>query len=263
MRTAAHLVLTERDRRILEYLSRFRLLSRDHLMALEFRSLTRANTRLAALVKTGLLARKQLPVIPGHGGAQALYHLGPASHSTLNIEPSLIRAQTRQISRWDGRQTNHVIAANQVLVDFISAAHQNPDIHTLAFRSEPELRQVFVGRPLVPDGWFAWAANGKRFNCFLEIDLGHEGQLQWRKKVLDYLAYAESGSHAEIFSYRSFRVAVLAAAAKRLENLRRTSEHADHLFVFGQLRGIAPETIFGRAWLPGRGSDPVALAEVT
>src|SRR5207244_3591664 len=69
--------LTERDRRIADLVYRYRLLSRDQLMKLApFGSLTRANTRLAALVQAGLLSRKVVPVYPGKGGAQALYFLG-------------------------------------------------------------------------------------------------------------------------------------------------------------------------------------------
>src|SRR5437762_2966220 len=53
------LVLTERDRRLLDQVGRFRLVSRDQAMALApFGSLTRANTRLARLVQARLLARK-------------------------------------------------------------------------------------------------------------------------------------------------------------------------------------------------------------
>jgi hypothetical protein len=106
-----------------------------------------------------------------------------------------------------------VITANQVLVDFLSAANRLPETQMLSFRTEPELRRTFLGQPLVPDGWFAWTNQGKRFNCFIEVDLAHEGLTQWRKKVLDYLTYAESGLHQEIFSFRSFRVLVVAQGA--------------------------------------------------
>lgn len=228
-----------------------------------FNSLTRANTRLAKLVKAKLLARKQTPVVPGHGGAQALYHLTPGSAAALNADPATIISQSRQASRWDLRQIEHVITANQVLVDFLSAVDPLlPETQMLSFRTEPELRRAFLGQPLVPDGWFAWVEKGRRFNCFVEVDLAHEGLIQWRKKTLDYLTYAESGLHQEIFSFRSFRVLVLAEGGRRLENLRRTSEHADRLFLFAQLQEITPQTILGAAWLPVRGSDRTSLTGV-
>src|SRR5579862_4890652 len=99
------IMLTERDKGLLEFVRRFRLLNRDQIMALtHFNSLTRANTRLAKLVKAGLLARKQTSVIPGHGGAQALYHLTPGSVAVLDADPGAVIAQSRQASRWDLRQ---------------------------------------------------------------------------------------------------------------------------------------------------------------
>jgi hypothetical protein len=259
-RATAPIVLTDRDKQLLEYMFRFRLLNRDQIMALaHFNSLTRANTRLAKLVKARLLSRKQTPVVPGHGGAQALYHLAPASVGVLNADPSAIIAQSRQASRWDLRQMDHVITANQVLVDFLSAVNRLPETQMLSFRTEPELRRAFLAQPLVPDGWFAWTDQGKRFNCFIEVDLAHEGLTQWRKKVLDYLTYAESGLHQEVFSFRSFRVLVIALGARRLDGLRRTSEHADRFFLFAQLGEINAQTILGAAWLPVLGSDRVSL----
>jgi len=143
--TIARAVLTGRDMQLLEHVRRFRLLSRDQIMALaHFNSLTRANTRLAKLVKAKLLARKLMPIVPGHGGAQALYHLASGSVAVLKADPRTVTAQSRQASRWDLRQVEHVIAANQALVDFLSAADRLPQAQTLSFRTEPELRQAFL-----------------------------------------------------------------------------------------------------------------------
>jgi hypothetical protein len=262
-RAAGRIILTDRDQQLIEHLYRFRLLNRDQIMALaRFNSLTRANTRLAKLVNAKLLARKQAPVAPGHGGAQALYHLAPGSAAVLKVDPGAVLAQSRQGARWDLRQMEHIITANQVIVDFLSAANRLPETQALAFRTEPELRRSFLGKPFVPDGWFAWVDQGKRFNCFIEVDLSHEGLTQWRKKVLDYLAYAESGLHQEIFSFKSFRVLILAGSERRLANLRKTSEHADRLFLFAQLGEITAQTILGAAWLPVRGSDHTSLTAV-
>lgn len=259
-RPTARAVITDRDQQLIEHLYRFRLLSRDQIMALaHFNSLTRANTRLAKLVKAKIIARKLTPVVPGHGGAQALYHLAPASTGVLKVDPGTVLAQSRQAARWDLRQVEHVVTANQIIVDFLSAADRVPETQTPAYRTEPELRRAFLGKPFVPDGWFAWAERGMRFNCFVEVDLGHEGLTQWRKKVLDYLAYAESGSHQGTFSFRSFRVLVLAASERRLENLRKVSEVADRLFLFGNLGQVNAQTIMGAVWLPARGSERTPL----
>lgn len=256
------LLVTDRDRSLLEYLYRFRLLPRDQAMALAgFHSVTRANTRLASLAKTKLISRKTLPVLPGHGSAQTLYFLGLASVNVINVDASTVAAQIRQVSCWDTRQVAHVIAANAVIVNFLSAARRNPAIHVESFRTEPELRRLLLGRPLVPDGWIAWMERGRRYNVFLEVDLGTEGLRQWRGKVGEYLSYAESSLHPELFGFRSFRVAVLAKTRRRMESLRAMSGPADRFFLFAELSAITAETVLHNAWLPVAGGPLIKLAE--
>ncbi len=254
--------LTERDQRLVALLYRFRLLSRDQIMALSgFGSLTRVNTRLAALVLARVLSRKMLPVYPGKGSAQALYFLGSASRSFLDADAAVVGCQIRQISRWDLRQVEHVVAANQVLVGAISGLGQTPEARLLAFRTEPELRQVFLDRNLVPDGWIAFEYTGKRFNCFLEIDLHHEGLSEWRRKVLHYVEYAESGLHEERFGFRSFRVLVVAKSTPRLMHLRHISEPAGRMFLFSEISAVNARTMFDVMWLPASGDSRMRLTE--
>src|SRR5207253_9649107 len=96
----------------------------------------------------------------------------------------------------------------------------------ISFRTEPELRQMFSDRTLVPDGWIEFEHTSRRFNCFVEVDLHHEGLYEWRTKVLRYLEYAESNLHEERFGFRSFLVLVLAKSNERLRHLRQIGEAA-------------------------------------
>jgi len=256
------LALTERDRRLIDLISRFRLVSRDQAMALApFGSLTRANTRLAALTRGRLLSRKTLPVYPGKGGAQALYFLGHEGAALLGGELTDFFGQIRQIRRWDSRQAMHVVAANQVLVDFIIALQQTTDAALLGFRTEPELRQVFRDKRLVPDGWIAWTERGRRFNCFVEVDLHSEGLAEWRKKVLAYLEYAESGSHGELFGFGAFRVLVVAKSKTRLQSIQRIAQQVGRLFLFAEIGNVDAQNILGQTWLPATGEQLIALSE--
>jgi protein involved in plasmid replication-relaxation len=256
------IALTERDRRLLSLVARFHLLSRDQLMALTpFGSLTRANTRLKALVHIGLLNRKSLPVYPGHGSAQSLYYLGKKAAGVVQLNDRSLASQRRQISRWELRQVEHVRAANQVLADFMTALDCSGHSKLEVFRSEPELRQAFFDRALVPDGWIAWISGGRRFNCFIEVDLHHEGLTEWRQKVLAYLDYAESGLHQERFGFAGFRTLVLAKSAARLSNLQQIAIYAGRLFLFADLHQINRTNVLSRVWLPAAGSYPLALAE--
>ena len=261
MTGSERIVLTERDRRLLEYVYRFRLLSRDQVMALaQFRSLTRANTRLGALVRAGVLKRKTLPVYPGHGDAQALYYLGRASRLFLTLDDSVISQLVRQVSRWDLSQVEHVRAANQALIALVSCLDGVNALAT-SFRTEPELRRRFLDHALVPDAWVEWTFQARRYNCFLEIDLHHEGLHVWREKVLAYLAYAESGLHQEHFGYQAFRVLVLAGSAKRLEGLRHAASAAGRLFLFAETGNLSPEAAISPIWQPTSDSKPIPLME--
>jgi hypothetical protein len=254
--------VTGRDKRLIELVYRFRLLRRDQLMALApFGSLTRANTRLAALVRARILSRKVLPIYPGKGSAQALYFLGRESGCVVSAAPELLGTQIRQVSRWDLRQVEHVVSANQVLIDALKAIECVPASTIAAFHTEPELRQLFSDRTLVPDGWFAWTELGKRFNCFLEIDLHHEGLREWREKVLRYLEYSESGLHAERLGFRSFRVLVLAKSEARLRHLRQIGGEAGRMFLFGEIGKVDAGNFFGPTWLRADGEIRVRLTE--
>ena len=254
----ARLLLTDRDRRVLTLAWRFRLLSRDQFMLLApFGSLTRANTRLAALVRARLLSRKLLPVYPGQGGVQTLYFPGNASSDLLHAEPEAQRRLTRRIHRWDLGQVEHVVAANQVLSVMLAALGPQ----ALSFRTEPELRQVFSDCRLVPDGWLAFETRGKAFNCFLEVDLHHEGLTEWRGKVLRYLEYAESRRHQELFGFRSVRVLVLARSTRRLDHVRRIAEQAGRLFLFAEMDAVDTRTVLNPVWLPATGSTRIRLTE--
>lgn len=212
------IVLTERDRQLIAYVACFRLVRRDQAMALApFWSLT----RLAALVAAHLLSRKLLPVYPGKGSAQALYYLGKEAGGLVNMEPSLLKRYCRQMARWDLRQADHVLTANQVVVDFLAGLARRVEDAAPDFRTEHELRETFHDRNLVPDGWLAWTANGKRFNVFVEVDLSTEGLGAWRRKVVSYQQYADHDAHREYFNLRSFRVLVVAPSRARLRNLRQ------------------------------------------
>jgi len=258
----SRLAVTERDRRLIKLVSRFRLLARDQVIILApFGSLTRANTRLAGCVRAKLLSRKLMPIYVGNGSAQALYFLGIGSGAVLDGETGSVNQQVRQVSRWDLGEVEHVIAANQVLVDFTAALQHESGAILLSFRTEPELRQVFVNRSFVPDGWVAWTSGGRRFNCFIEVDLHHEGLTVWRKKILEYLEYAESDLHKELFGSRYFRVLVLAKGSTRLEHLRQISVPAGQLFLFGQIGKISHANLFSRVWQRALGEQLVSLTQ--
>lgn len=256
------LVLTERDERLLDFVARFRLISRDQAMALApFASLTRANTRLAALAGAQLLSRKVLPVYPGKGSAQHLYFLGSASTAVLSLTPQTLTSLIRQVSRWETRQTSHVLAANQVLVDFIAGVGQNPDAQLLAFKTDVELREAFQGQAFVPDGWVAWVQVGKRFNGFVELDLSTETLKVWERKLDNYQAYSDSGMHRKLFGFLAYRVLVVAKSQQRIAHLQQITRNAGRMFVFAEASGLNAKNILDSVWLGATQEERIRLKE--
>jgi hypothetical protein len=253
--------LTERDRRVVEWVSRFRLLNRDQLMQLApFGSLTRANTRLAFLVRDRLLSRKLVPSYPGKGGAQALYFVGRQAEVVGISREALVR-QMRQVRRWDLSYSAHVLAANALLTAFVAALKAHQSNALLSLKTEPELREALVNQPLVPDGWVSWVEADRRFNVFLEVDLHSEGLTEWRAKVLNYLRYLDAGLHAEVFGYRSFRVLVVCASMARQKHLREVAQSAGRLFLFAQMSAVSAQSVLCDVWTPSASSRAIRLAE--
>ena len=113
----------------------------------------------------------------------------------------------------------------------------------------------------MPEAWVSWNDGGRRFNCFIEVDLHHEGLIEWRGKVLAYLDYAESGLHRERFGFTLFRVLVLARSRARIENLREVAGEAGRLFLFAGLDAIGRREVFSPIWRSVGGGDLVALSD--
>ena len=261
-RARCRLTLTERDLQVAQYVFRFGCLARDQVRTLcGFGSITRVNCKCADLVRAGILRRKQLPYYPGHGDAQTIYCPGRASAALLEADADAVTSLARQVARWHARQIEHVRAANQVLVDFVSALATRSGASLTRFCTELELRRMFVNRGLVPDGWISWQDGGKRFNACIEVDLHHERLTLWRDKICAYLRYLDSGEHASLFGFRSCRVLVLARTEARLRNIRALAGAAGRLFLFAELTVLNPTTVFAPIWQLADGSARIALPE--
>jgi protein involved in plasmid replication-relaxation len=255
------LVISERKRRLAEVTWQLGLVSRDQgMVAVDIHSIPRMNAETAPMVKADILRRKEVPVCPGHGGAQSLYYSGRASAAVLAVSARELARRIRQVASWGVGEVERVRAENQVLIDIYAAIQQTSGSQLIGYRSELQLRQLFLDRGLVPDGWIAWRA-GKRFNCYLEIDLGSEGLPIWRAKIDKYLQFARSGQHQELFGFTAFRVLVLAKSERRLANLRQMASAAGRMFLLATLSEVNPSSIFSPVWQTADGSSRIALQD--
>jgi hypothetical protein len=197
----------------------------------------------------------------GHGSAQALYYLGRKSGAILGCHEAALTRQRNRIRRWGVGEAQHVIASNQFLIDFIAAIERGPESKLVDFRTELELRRMFVGREFSPDGWISWDSCGKRYGCFLELDRGSEPAKVLSRKFLAYEAYARAGTHKEMFNLRAFRVLVVATSASRTRNLRRLATQGSRLFLFSEFDNCRLETIFSRIWQRAGDEDRIGCME--
>jgi len=173
------IILQDRDRHLLRELALMRVIDREQAMCVAgFGSTTRANNRLLALTRAGLLRRFFLGTKAGD--KKALYALSPTGAKLVDVP---FRAPRR--------------AHNEVLIADFFVTHQlciNQIYCALKYRPIPILDVNFLqwlsfyepldsGNRLIPDGYLEVITPYKTVAAFLEVDLGHEGLSVWKTKI--------------------------------------------------------------------------------
>lgn len=239
------LVLQNRDRHLLQELSVMRVIDREQAKCVAgFGSTTRANSRLLALTRAGLLRRFFLGT--SSGGKKALYALSPAGAKLVQIP---CRGPRR------GR--------DEVLVADFFVTHQlwiNRFYCTLKYRPIPipgaEFRRwvsftepLERGSALIPDGYAEVSTPGKTLAAFLEVDLGHESRSVWRTKVQAYFQFGTSGNFGKTFGLPQFRVLVVTGSERRMDSLREaTAAITEKIFWFSTLDEAAQGGFWSPVW---------------
>jgi hypothetical protein len=238
------ILLQDRDRRLLEELETMRVIDREQAKVVAgFTSTTRANTRLLALTRAGLLTRLQL------AGNRAAYQLASARAA----------AQWKAGSKADAMlYCEHQLAINEVSLTLRYRPVPNAGVRCTSWRRFTEI--IAKSFPLIPDAYFElWAPAGIR-PCFLEVDLGTESTPVLRRKFQLYVQLALSGEFPDMFSQPQFRVLVITTTARRLENLRVTAARlTDKIFWFATLPAVRPEGFWSASWLRPTGTQTFSL----
>jgi hypothetical protein len=220
-----------------------------------FGSTTRANARLLALTKAGLLRRFFLPTTAG--GMKALYALSLIGAKLLDLQ-----------YRGPRRRQDEVLVA-----DFF-VAHQlaiNEIYCTLKYRPIPVPEARFIrwasfynsldsGGSLIPDGYVEISVPAKSIAAFLEVDLGHEGRKVWKTKIQAYLRYAVSGQFESQFHQPRFRVLVIANSERRAESIRALAGSVtDKVFWFSTFNFIDRDGFWSSVWVRPRDNRKQSL----
>jgi hypothetical protein len=230
------IILTLRDHHLLEELEILKLVDREQAkLFAPFTSTTRANARLLALTRAGLLKRTFVGTI--NGGRKAIYFL-PGQHH---------RALRRQLLVRD-RAVAHQLAANQVYHAFRYASPPQSGVQFVEWRTIQKVLSPAV--PLIPDGIVRFRTPvGEQVGC-VEVDLGTESLRVWDRKVEMYLHLARRGEHRSLFEIERFKVLIVVSGARRLESIRaRVVRQTQKLFWLATMAGVCGPGVWNPIWV--------------
>ena len=250
------IVLQDRDHRVLRELGKMRVADRELIKcAAGFGSTTRANSRLLALTRAGLLRRFYIGTTAG--GKKALYALSLNGAKVAQVPFRGPRRESEKVLVADFFVT-HQLELNRIYCTLAYPSIPVPGVRFLRWMNFSE--SVAPGFALIPDGYVEVATPGKTLSAFLEVDLGHESRSVWRKKVEQYLNLALSGAFAQRFGQSQFRVLAVTNSERRMESLRvATAAITEKIFWFSTLEEIDGKGFWSPIWLRPKGTDLLRL----
>lgn len=234
------MVLTKRDKQIIEMVYQCRVLRQDQIHALFFGASTSASQRrLALLFHHGFLTRVFLTVRASYMLSPALYMLDKRGAELLRMEFGYDDIAWTTKSNDVGQPfLEHTLAINDVRVAVMLACRQTKDFVLLDWRSEAQMKadydRVTITPPkgraahisLIPDSFFVVQTPQGKAPFFLEVDRGTETTGRFQTKILAYQAYIQSGAYQQRYGFKSIRVLTTAPSLKRLEGLKIVTESA-------------------------------------
>lgn len=251
------IVLQKRDHALLWQLFLMRVATRDHIkVSVGFGSITRVNTRLLALLRTGFVRRFFI----GYGAARkALYSLSRKGAQLIGAPYRGLRRSQNELLAADF-SVLHQLAINDVYCCLQFGAMPIPGIQFVEWKtfSEPIAETL----RLIPDGYVEFKTPCGHSSNFIEVDLGNEALKVWREKAKAYIRLATSGEFTRRFKQAQFRVLVLANSTRRLMSIRsELAKVTRKMFWFAVLADIHAESLFDSVWLRTSGDTHQSLFE--
>lgn len=238
--TPPTMILTARDRQIVEMVYQCRVLRQDQIHALFFGASTSASQRrLALLFHHGFLTRVFLTARASYMLSPALYMLDKRGAELIRMEFGYDDIAWTTKSNDVGQQfLEHTLAINDVRVAFTLACRQLDGFELLEWRSESQMKanydRVTLTQPkgrselisLIPDSFFVVQTPQGRASFFLEVDRGTETTGRFQTKIFAYQAYIKSGTYQQRYGFKGIRVLTTIPSLKRLEGLKTVTEQA-------------------------------------
>lgn len=247
----AGMVIQERDRRLLRELAVLRVADRELVKTVAgFGSTTRANVRLLALTRAGLLRRFFLGTTAG--GRKALYALSSKGAEFVGVPYRGPRRRPDEALVADFF-VQHQLTVNQL---YVALKHGSLPPGVTFGRWVSFFEPLAAGLRLIPDGYVELQLPSGTLAAFLEVDLGHESLAIWKEKVRNYLQYALSGNCERRFGHSRFRVLVVATSERRMLSIRKVvAASTEKIFWFASLPLIHQDGFFASVWLRPMGDD--------
>jgi hypothetical protein len=245
-----------RDSRLLTELGVARVVDREQAKCLAgFSSTTRANTRLLALTRAGLINR--FFVGTNGVGRKALYTLSLKGAKLVSSPYQGLRRAKDEFLIGDPF-VHHQLRINEV---YCAVKYRPIPVSGASFvRWLSFTEPIAPGLPLIPDGFFELQIAGLLISVFLEVDLGSETRAVWQAKVKTYVRYAVSGQFAQQFGDRPFRVLAITTSERRMASLRAaTAAVTEKIFWFASLDAIERDGFWSAIWQRPTGDSPQPL----
>lgn len=250
------IILQDRDWYLLRELAEMQIIDRELAKCVApFGSTTRANARLLALTRAGLLRRFFLGTTKS--GQKALYSLSKRGAELVEVPYRGLRRGTDETVVADFF-VSHRMRINEILCTVKYRAIPMQGVQFVQWKSFHATIDAAI--PLIPDGYVEFRTPAKTLAAFLEVDLGNESRSVWRAKVQAYLRYAVSGNFGRQFMQQQFRTLVVAHSERRLESLRvATAELTDKIFWFATFESIEKRGFWSPIWQRPKDREPQSL----
>lgn len=261
--TAPHLVVTDRDRELINLLERHLLLTREQLqLLLDWPCVTRINRRLRQLFDAGLVDRRFMPV--QSGSAPAIYYLGREGVRHLasinkGDSDTLLRRR-RRIQRMPNSTLVHDLGISDFAASFIRHCLKTPGGEWISWLNESAFLNVCQTAkvPLAvmprPDGYGRYAINRLLYHFCLELDTGSESLRRMRRKLELYHLAQSSGYFQKLFTLSRLTVLIVTTSSRRAASLTARLPQSPLLRVLvGTLSEVTQNPLLGSVWnMPGQ-----------
>lgn len=248
----SNIIIQPRDLQLIRITAELRAVDRHQAMTIGgFKSVTRANTRLLALVRAKLLNRFFIGV--GPGTQKAIYTVSQKGAAVASVPYRRFRRKNDALYSGD-LFLEHQLLMNEIYL-LLTKTGSPASVQNWKTFEKP-----LSGGSVRPDAYFEIViTNAVRF-VFLEVDKSTESKKTWRKKTASYLSFALSGAFEKQFNRSQFRVLVITTTQQQLRRIQSAvSEQTSKVFWLTTFSDIKTLGFFSAIWQRPNSQEKVQL----